>query len=352
MVPSFRTVFAAERRAQFNVLIKAHGGVGDVVCSEPAVRYATEHFKASKVSLLTPYPEIFRHLKFHEVWTNPHDEPVRLLHTADGDYAKQLNLEQYLMFQTIDVTNELSNEFICHALMSGVDYASLNMWRLVLPNELKRIRLEPSAEEVAAARQIIQPNDVVVHPGKTWKSRTFPKKWWDGVIQGLVKAGARPVLIGGVVDKGRASTIDVETDGCLDLRYKQSLMETCAVLHEAKVLVTNDSSPLHMAATGNAWIGYLSTVKHRDHLTHWRQPDPKRPNYGGLGFQDTYQLRDDGNIYGWRQQDFSRGNLWSGLDVCPNNPKTVHVDDCDVQDLLSWLPDPMEVVSWAINKLS
>lgn len=331
MVPSFRTVKAAEMGGQFNVLIKAHGGVGDVICSEPAVRFAVENFKGSKVSLLTPYPELFRHLKFHEVWTNRHEDP-----------PCQIPIEKYLVFQTIDVTNELSNEFLCHALMGGVDYASLNMWRLILPNHYKRIQLYPTKEEYEKADGISQPNDVVIHPGKTWPSRTFPKKWWDEIIHGLIRDGARPVIIGGSVDKGRATTVDVDVPvSCLDLRYSQSLMETVAFLHRSRVLLTNDSSPLHMAATGNTWVGYLSTVKHPDLLTHWRQT-----SVSGL-------LKDPNKIleYGWRMKDFSKGGMYQELDVCPNNPRTVHVDGVEITQLLKWLPDPQELIDWAIRKL-
>lgn len=337
MVPSARICKAQEFHAQGHILIKAHGGVGDVICSEPAIRYACENFRkhGSRISLLTPYPELFRHLEFDEVWSNMHDEPVKCL---KGGKTPPIDLNQYLMFQTIDVTNELGNEFVCHALMSGVDYAALNMWRLILPNSYKRIQLYPNAEEYAKAGALHQDNDVVLHPGRTWKSRTFPKKWWDAIIQGLVERKARPVLIGGSVDKGRATTVDVSTEGCLDLRYKQTLMETVALLHLSKVLVTNDSSPNHMAVTGNTWIGVLSTVKHMDHLTHWRRPGPQ-------------ELCGDHDLYGWRQHDLALGGLHKELNIAPNNPTTVSVDECSVPQLLSWLPEPESVVDWCLERL-
>lgn len=347
MVPSFRTLKAAETNMQFNILIKAHGGVGDVICSEPAIRYAIENFKSSRISLLSPYPELFRHLPFHEVWKNGHDDP----HCG-------IDLSKYLMFQTIDVTNELSNEFICHALMSGVDFASLNMWRLILPNHMKRIQLQPLDSEYDTARTLSQPNDVIVHPGKTWKSRTFPKKWWDAVLSGLIQAGARPVIIGGDIDKGRATTVDVNPDGCLDLRFKQTLMETCAYMHLTKVVLTNDSSPVHMASTGNSWIGYLSTVKHRDHLTHWRRPKVDLPNSSlsdwDLPHLPSVQLVDtvyETDLFGWRMSDFAKGALYQDIEVCPNNPRTVHVDGVETLQLLRWLPEPSELVKWAVERL-
>lgn len=364
MVPSFRSVFAVENGVPKNALIKAHGGVGDVVCSEPSIRYALEHFKDAKISLLTPYPELFRHLEFWDVWVCSHDDvPAKRIGGKNPDPKEFLDLRDYMMYQTIDVTNELANEFICHAVMSGVDYASLFMWRLILPNEMKRVVLQPTKDEYDKARKVHEPEDVIIHPGKTWRTRTFPKGWWDKIITGLLKHGARPVLVGGVVDKGRASTVDVDVPpGVVDLRYSQTLTETLATLHQSKVLLTNDSSPLHMAATGNTWIGYLSTVKHRDHLTHWRRPkfdlpgilaDSEMISADDLTYLTSAQVTawPKVDIFGWRMKDFARGNVWEGLDIYPNNQKSVHVDGCDVRDLLSWLPDPEEVVDWAVSKL-
>jgi len=320
MVPSFRTCKAAENNAQMNVLIKAHGGVGDVVCSEPAMRFAVENFKNSNFSLLSPYPQLFRHIPWKKVYDN--SGPV------------EIDLNQYLMFQTIDVTNELAAEFVCHAIMGGVDYAGLNMWRLILPNAYKRIQLYPNEQETQRAVEIHQDRDIVVHPGRTWPSRTFPKKWWDRVIGRIIEKGGRPLVIGGVIDAGRASTVEVDLPtGVLDLRHKQTLMETVALMHKTVAVITNDSSPVHMASTGPSWIAYLSTVKHPDHLTHWRRTDK--------GVDE----------YGWRMKDFALGGLYKELDFCPNSPKNIHVDKVDILQLLKWLPEPEEIADWVVSKL-
>lgn len=315
-IPSYRVLKATENNARTNLLFRMHGGLGDIVCAEPAVRYALSHFKECKFSLLTLYPGLFQHLKFEEVFTQEN------VHTLVGS--------NYLLYENTDTSNELAAEFISHPLMHGIDYASLYMWRKILSNKDKEILLVPTVDEYAWASSVSQPNDVLIHPGRTWKTRTFPKKWWDSVITNLLAGGARPVIIGGNVDNGRATTIDIALpEGVLDLRLKTSLMQSVALMHRTQVLLTNDSAPLHMATTGDTWIGFLSTVKHPDHLYTWRKGQ-----------------------FGWRMQDFAEGRVYDTLDICPNKKDSVRVDDCDIQDMLKWLPAPEAFAAWALQKLT
>lgn len=319
LVPSFRVVYAAEKGHRHDLLFKLHGGLGDIICAEPAVRFGLENFaqeSRTNVSLATLYPGLFQHLDFKKVFSL--------------ENQTELNVWDYLVFENVDTGNELAAEFVCHALMHGIDYGSLYMWRMILPREYREIKLVPNAQEREHAKTVGTPDlDVVIHPGKTWKSRTLPKKWWDSVIKAVSDLGARPVVIGGVIDQGRASTIDVDLpEGALDLRGKQSIMETVALLQNSRVILTNDSSPVHMATTGDAWIGFLSTVKHPDHMYTWRKGQ-----------------------WAWRMQDFAKGRVWDSLNVCPNKDVPVTVDNVDTVELLSWLPSAHEFAEWGVSKL-
>jgi hypothetical protein len=123
-------------------------------------------------------------------------------------------------------------------------------------------------------------------------------------------------------------TVDVATTGCLDLRDKTSVMDTVALVQEAKVVVTNDSSPLHMAASGDAWILYAATCKHPDFLTYWRH-----------------------GTWGWRMENMGRGGIWDTYSFLPNNSKMIEVDQCDEATLLKWLPEPQVMVERALFRL-
>lgn len=315
LIPSFRVLQAEENKARTNILFRMHGGLGDIICAEPSIRYAMKHFKGLKFSLVTLYPEVFQHLPFENIYSL--------------NNINELNQNNHLMFDNTDTSNELAAEFIAHPLMHAVDYASLYMWRMILPNKDKEIQLVPNMDQLLVATGLSKDNDVLIHPGRTWKTRTFPKKFWDRIISLLIAGGARPVIIGGDIDNGRANTVDVDVpEGAIDLRFKLSIMESVALMHNSKVLLTNDSAPLHMATTGDTWIGYLSTVKHTDHLTAWRK--------GSLG---------------WHMEDLALGRVYDSLDVCPNKKDPIRVDDCDVRDMLSWLPTSDSVAAWALGKL-
>jgi ADP-heptose:LPS heptosyltransferase len=334
-VPSFRVVQAHEKGARNNLIFRMHGGLGDIICAEPAVRYALTHFKDVKFSLATLYSGLFQHLKFDKVF--------------DPSNVSELNLDNYLLYENTDTGNELAAEFLCHTLMHGIDYASLYMWRLILPLEDREIVLIPTQQEIDSIEQYVdRQKTVIIHPGKTWQTRTFPKKWWDEVISGIYNQGGKPVIIGGTVDNGRASVIDVDTSVAIDLRHKLTLMQTVALLQQSKVLISNDSSPVHMATTGNTHIGFLSTVKHHDHIYTWRTPtwlktqNPDHKIVCPAGYN---------GIWAWRMQDLAVGRVYDTLDACPNKDKSVKVNECDILDLLKWLPDPKVVSDWAISKL-
>lgn len=317
LIPAARIIMARERDVDRQILLKAHGGVGDVVCAEPAIRFAVERFKGTgnKVSLCTDYPEFFQHLHFEAVYP------------ASGEGVPDYN--KFLVFQNFTPGDELAHEFASHALMPATDYASINMWRLILPIGLKEITLKPTAEQREAMREKLGGGDlseaIVVHPGKTWDSRTFPKKFWDSVLATIRESGRRLIVIGGEVDNKRASTVQVDAKPEEDFRSKLLFIETTALLQECAVLLTNDSSPLHIAASGDAFIGFVSTVKPTSHLLHWR-----------------------GGVFGHRMKDFSSGCMWDIIDMCPNQEKAVHVDGIHINDLLRWLPDPKEFAAWAL----
>jgi hypothetical protein len=122
----------------------------------------------------------------------------------------------------------------------------------------------------------------------------------------------------------------VDTAGCTDVRNKHTVLETIWLLQQTKVLLTTDSSPLHMAASGDAWIGMVSTAKRPDLITHWRHGE-----------------------FGWRMKNFSKSGCWEYLkeDYGPNKPKGVDVSRVPDDVLRSWLPDPKEFAQWAVNKV-
>lgn len=314
-LPSARTHMAIQRGVERNLLFNTWGGLGDQACAEPAIRYAMKHFKDCTFSLASEKPELFQHLKFERVFDLNKEQPI---------------WDKYFMFRTIHNVDHIQWEFMSHMLIQAVDYVSLCMFRLQMPIADRAIEFQPSDPQDHIAAQWMEVPNVVVHPGRHWQSKTFPAWFWNQVIEEIKSEGALPILVGAETDDNRG-TVNVDARGCLDLRGQTNLNDFMWVLKKADVLLTNDSSPLHIAASGKAWIGFIATCKHPDYITHYRRTG-------------------NGVSWGWRMRNFGRGGIWDYQNYCPNVAQVVEVDKVDPKILESWLPDPKAYATWAINK--
>jgi hypothetical protein len=318
LLPSFRTSLAIQEKIEKNILIKTWGGIGDQICAEPTLRYALETFKnGEKITLASEIPELFSHLKFNDVFDLKKETPI---------------WDDYLVVDTIvnaDVYNVVS-QFMSHSITNCVDFPSLCAFRCTLPIKSKEVTMWPPEPE---SRELFDlgwdPKFLVyVHAGKHWPSKTFPKDWWDRALKSIIAAGLKPVLIGKEIEEHQG-TVDTMTEGCIDLRNKTTLSETIWLLKNARVLVCNDSSPLHMAVSGSAWIGFIATAKHPDYIMHWRKGQ-----------------------WAWRMQNLGLGGIWEMMDNCPNRLEDTKIDNIDADTLRSWLPEPETIGTWCAGKLN
>lgn len=310
-LPVYKVDNAVRRGVEKNILFRTWGGIGDQICSEPTLRYALKMFKTASISLASEQMELFKHLKFKRVFDLNEEQP---------------NYDKYLMLDTITSPDQsnLVWMFFSHLLTNCVDFPSLCALRLQLPNRDKEIHLDGTMPKDFDLTEVI--NGIAIHPGRHWQTKTFPKAWWDRVIASIRCRGKTPVLIGGTADDNRG-TVDVDASGCVDLRDKLTISESIWVAQNIRVLLTNDSAPLHMAASGLAWIGYIATCKHPDMITHWRN-----------------------GRWQYREVNFGKGGVWEHVDFCPNQKQTVEVESVDQKLLESWLPSPTEYAEWAVQR--
>lgn len=320
--PLFRTEYAIQRGVERKLMFRTWGGIGDQICAEPTIRYALKMFKDCEISLASECPELFRHLRFKRVFDLREETP---------------NYNKYFVFDTITPPDDSNMVwcFLSHMLTNCVDFPSICALRLQLPVDQKYIRLMPEAPVEFQAQYLwdLTRKGPVIHPGKHWQSKTFPKQFWDDVLGHLtVDYELTPIIIGADTDDNRG-TVDVNTSGCVDLRNKLTINDSCWLLSHATVLLTNDSSPLHMAAgSGDAWIGYVATCKHPDMITHWRRNENDEP------------------VWNWREVNHGKGGIWDIIDFCPNKKDQVEAEFVPPEVLQSWLPDPQDFASWADDR--
>jgi lipopolysaccharide heptosyltransferase II len=119
----------------------------------------------------------------------------------------------------------------------------------------KRFWLPLAEEDRSWCRQRLAPFPrpwLAVHLGTRWPTKRWPVEHFAELCQRAVgEAGGSVVLIGSGADAGLAAEFRSRFAGALlDLTGQTTLRQLSAVVHEADIVVSNDSGPLHLAA---AW---------------------------------------------------------------------------------------------------
>lgn len=240
-----------------NILISVTAGMGDQMCSEPAIRYVHKLYPNDNIFVVTHFPRLFEHLPVpvytYDDWKGINDAIITMYTCPDDDQSE----------------HKLS-----HVLFHPTDFATMSMVKRTIPNEEKTINLKLDVEDVSYVFELLKnkPTNkptVLVHAGKWWPSKTLPENWWQEIVDALSEK-LTVVLIGKTIDEEQGYLpIEVPVDG-IDLRDLTSLGELIALISLSKCLLTNDSSPLHLAGAFDNWIVTIPTCKHPDHILPYR----------------------------------------------------------------------------------
>ena len=228
--------------------------------------------------------------------------------------------------------------FISNLLSHTVDFSSIALLRRILPKKNKVIKLEVNNSSFVTLQETISTiNDketplpynlllklldslVLVHPGRHWPSKTFPTEYWQEIIDKL--ADKLPICIIGKDegDRGYVHGLKIP-ENVLDLRDLLNLDELVALISRARLLISNDSAPIHIAGAFYHNIILIPSCKHPDHILPWRQ-NPKTgevsQNYKSKALYKKLTLDDVNSqpslIYGSTADKFNSD--WS--DYLPN----------------------------------
>lgn len=113
------------------------------------------------------------------------------------------------------------------------------------------IELYPNKKDIDVVDKIWNENNfnnqeiIAVAPGSKWFTKKWPLEYFNEVIDLLVENGKKVIVIGGKDELYLNVNIQ---QGVLDLRGKTTLLELAEVLKRVKVVLTNDSSPIHIAS--------------------------------------------------------------------------------------------------------
>jgi hypothetical protein len=189
------------------------------------------------------------------------------------DYDEYDGKEDATLVLYTNPEDSLSHHHMSHVLFHPTDFAAMSVIRQTIPHKDKTIKLEvkdKDIEEIKAIHDIDYTKAIAVHCGKWWPSKTFPIEWWQAVVNGLAEQGT-VVLIGKTIDD-KQGYVDIECPpNAYDLRDLTSLGGLIAVISQARVTLTNDSCPVHIAGAFDNKLVVVPTCKHPDHIMPFRQ---------------------------------------------------------------------------------
>ena len=123
----------------------------------------------------------------------------------------------------------------------------------VAPENKKRYEIElyPGKKEKMKGDNLWKENlledkkVVVLAPGSKWFTKQWPVEYFNKLAESLKKlSNARLIVVGGKDE----INLPIEKENIIDMRGKTSLLELADILSRADVVVTNDSSPIHIAS--------------------------------------------------------------------------------------------------------
>lgn len=244
-----------------HILVDIQGGLGDQICVEPTLRFMRKYvYKDDDITLLTHFPRIFEHLK-NEFKIFEHGEFVREL---DTPYYHICSLPgpETLMWGCV-------SNLLCHT----VDFSAMALLRRILPNKDKQITLTVNPEDIKKVVEVIGnvnlKNLILVHAGRHWQSKTFPINWWQDLVDELIKEKLQICLIG--KDELTRGVVDIiARKEVIDTRNLLDIGSLVGLISQSKILISNDSSPIHIAGAFDNHIILIPTCKHPDHLLPYR----------------------------------------------------------------------------------
>ncbi len=112
-----------------------------------------------------------------------------------------------------------------------------------------RPQLFPSSDDEALVHELLRGIDeplVALAPGSVWATKRWPH--FPALARSLPE---RPVVIGGLEDHDLAAAICAVRPDAIDATGRLPLLASAALIARCRVLVTNDSLPLHLASAMN-----------------------------------------------------------------------------------------------------
>lgn len=244
-------------------------GLGDLICATPTIRKLAEAYE-TKIYVLSKIPELFKR--------NPHVEKSLKRSSVDMDYFNE-NFLIHNSFYNVGKKNERGIEYK-HNRMDIRQYHAVHLGFMLTQTEMDCEYL-PTED----CKHNLPDKYVVIHPVKTWESRTWAEEKWIKLIETLQEQGYHIVAIGKDssetgffnVDK---PVFDLQHPKLINLLNKTSISDCWHIINNALCFITMDSGLLHLAGTTDTFIIHLGSSIHPDFRIPYR--------HGVQGYKVSY----------------------------------------------------------------
>jgi len=231
-------------------VILSCNGIGDILSSIPSIKYLHNVY-GYNIPVFTYNVDLFKNFPYIDVY--PFSEHVKYK-------------EEYEMISTFQIgTNVHTRTDIrqLHARGLKIELLPSEMSIEYFPNEYTDIPDLPD-------------NYVVIHPSKTWPSRTWNPYRWQDLVDKINDMGVEVVIIG--KDSSEVGTyntekpvFDLKINKGINLTNKLNIDQTYHVLDNANMVITMDSGILHLAGCTDTYILQLGSSINPKFRTPYRK---------------------------------------------------------------------------------
>ena len=267
------------------ILILKPSSLGDVIQALPVLRLIKRHLPASEIfwwidaglaPLLEGDPDLTGIVRFERKrWAAPRHWPeilgsVRWMREQNFDWVIDLQclarsgafawLANGRLLIGLDEVREGARGFYDIAVRRASYHTHAADWYLAVLPRLgvpvhKNFRWLPERPAIAAAVQSKWHTNgacwIALQPGARWENKRWPAGYFAELIRQLARTfpDARFAILGAAEDRPLGDTIaQAETQRCLNLCGQTSLPEMIEWLRLCRLMITNDTGPMHVAA--------------------------------------------------------------------------------------------------------
>ena len=269
-------------------LVIQTASIGDAILATPVLEKLHHFYPDAEIDILVKKgnQDLFTNHPFiHEViiWNKKSRKKRNFLWTLydirKNHYDAVINIQRFLSsgiltaysgakFRIGFKKNPLSWLFtssIPHQIQNGIHEVDRNLRLIEKLTDQSRFRpvLYPSKHDFKKVSCYKNQDYITISPGSIWFTKKFPLQKWIDFVRS-VPANTNILFLGSKEDHEMCDKIIMNSGhkNSINLSGHLTFLESAALIKDAKMNFTNDSSPMHLASSVNAPVTavYCSTV--------------------------------------------------------------------------------------------